>query len=223
MDNKKTSAFFVISRYKEDFSWIHEYTEDYLVFNKGDPIENDSRVLNLENIGNNNRDISHFIFLYYEKLPDLIAFVQAYPFDHCKKEVFDILIQNEKFTPLEYYGSMPQNNWERRSYDGGFMEVNNSWYITQYGISHKLYSKYATFDEFMFKYFDNYTPLEFIRFAPGGQYIIKKEQALYYPKSFWESLMLELNGLNPPEGCFVERALWIIFMHQFNLRRRFYE
>lgn len=73
-------AKLILSRYKEDFSWIKEYTDNYFVYNKGEVIEGDYRILNVENIGGNQRDIFKFIIDNYENLPELMAFVQAFIF-----------------------------------------------------------------------------------------------------------------------------------------------
>ena len=54
-------AKIIISRFKEDYSWVEEYTDNYVVYNKGELIENDSHVLNVENLGGNQRDIFDFL------------------------------------------------------------------------------------------------------------------------------------------------------------------
>ena len=95
--------------------------------------------------------------------------------------------------------------------DGGYMERNDSWYISAHNGTYNLTCKYNSFDEFMNKYFSNYSHIEWIRFTPGSQYIVTKEQCLFYPKSFWESLMNELNINRATEGHIIERALYMIF------------
>ena len=206
----KPKAKFIISRYKESFDWINNYTNNYLIYNKGEPILNNSHVINTENIGGNQRDIFKFIYENHNNLPKLMAFIQADPFPHCKKEIFDKLIYNDVFTPLEYYGMLPSNTFESRNKEGGFLEINNSWYIPSHNSTHKLKCKYSSFNEFMNKYFKNYVRLEWIRFAPGSQYIIRDTQALYYPRKFWQSLMNELPENNMTEAHIIERALYYI-------------
>jgi len=211
---KKPKSKVIITRFNEDYSWIKEYTDNYIIYNKGIPIQ-EERVINTENIGGNQRDILEYIFENYENLPRLMGFIQAYPFDHCKKEIFDKLIYAENFTPLEYYGKIPANNYENRDENGGFMERNNSWYISAHNKSNNQTCKYTSFDEFMTKYFPNYVSLEWIRFTPGSQYIIEKEQALNYPKEFWQLLMNELNGYNMTEAHIIERALYYILKGKY--------
>jgi hypothetical protein len=212
-------AKIIISRYKEDYVWIENYTQNYIIYNKGEPIiTDDLRIVNTENLGGNQRDIFKFIFENYENLPDCIAFIQAIPWDHVKKEIFDALIYNDYFTSLEYYGPLPANELEARSENGDFYEYNCSWYIDAHNQSHNQTCRYSSFDEFMNKYFNNYEHVEYIRFCPGSQYIIRKEQALFYPKRFWETLMNELNSITPTEGHIIERALFLIFSCIYELK-----
>lgn len=217
------NKLFVISRYKESFDWITKYTDNYIIYNKGEPITGYNNIVNVENIGQNQRDICYFISTHYDNLPSTMVFIQANPFDHCKKEIFDVLIKNNKFTPLEYHGTTPANNYENRDTDGGFMEINNSWYISAHNASNSQTCRYNSFDEFMNKYFENYSPLIWIKFAPGSQYIIKKQQALQYPKFFWDCLMNELNTLTPTEGHIIERSFYYIFTGTYKLRKDFYD
>jgi hypothetical protein len=206
-------SFLVVSCYKESYYWIRNYVkENYVVYNHGDPIENDSHVLNVPNTGGNQADIFRFICENYNNLPELTAFVQGYPYDHCMKEFFDKLIFNTSFTSIEFYGSTPANSFENRDESGGFMEVNNSWYIYSHNQTYNQTCRYSSFDEFMNKYFVDYKPLSYIRFCPGSQYIVPKHRILYYSKKFWENLLNEIDkDLRPTEGHIIERALWYIF------------
>lgn len=213
------NKLFIVSRFNEPFEWIRDYTDNYIIYNKGDYIPNfDDRILNTENIGGNQRDIFHFAYTNYENLPNMMVFVQGNPFDHCKKEVFDILIKNRHFTPLEYYGPTPANNYEQRDSEGGFMEINNSWYINAHNNSNSLTCRYNSFDDFMQLYFENYTHVDWIRFSPGSQYMVKKQQILQYPKTFWYSLMNELKEKNSTEAHIIERALYYIFVGKYKLK-----
>jgi len=218
----RMNKLFIISRYKEDYNWITEYTNDYLIYNKGEPILDDN-IINVENTGGNQRDICRFIVHNYDNLPDIMVFIQAYPFDHCSQSVFNKLIQNTEFTSLEYYGNTPSNNWETRYANGEFGEINNGWYIDAHNGSNNQTCRYSSFDEFMNRYFRDYQHVDFVRFAPGSQYLVPKERVLQYPKKFWEALMNELNSKTPTEGHIIERAFWYIFTGSYKLRKEFYE
>lgn len=217
----KPDAFFVISRYKEDFSWVNDYTDQYLLYNKGEPILDNPHVVNTENIGQNLRDECRYIYENYDNLPPLVAFLQAHIWDHCRKETFDKLIYNKYFTALEYYGPYPTNSYEARTINGEFLEQNNSWYIPAHYNSFGIGCKYSSFDNFMEKYFSNYVRPDWIRFAPGAQYIVEKWQMLHYPKEFWKSLMEEQPENKMTEGFIIERAIWMIFQNTLILREQY--
>jgi len=212
----------IVSHYNEDVDWLADYTMDYVIYNKGISIDHPN-YYNTENIGGNQRDIFHYIYNNYDNLPELMIFTQANPWDHCRKDIFDELITNEYFTPLEYYGDNPANNWEARTESGGFCEINNDWYIEAHNKSRNQTCRYSSFDEFMNKYFENYQHLDWIRFSPGSQYLITKNEVLHYPKKFWECLMNELNSKSPTEGHIIERALYHILVGNYELRKEFYE
>jgi len=216
------NKFWIVSRYKEDVDWLSDYTNNYVIYNKGIPI-NHPNYYNTENIGGNQRDICHYIYNNYNHLPELMVFVQAYPWDHCFKLIFDELIKNNKFTALEYYGETPANAWERRDDFFGFEELNNSWYIEAHNNSNNQSCKYSSFDEFMNFYFENYKHLDYIRFAPGSQYIVEKKQALQYPRSFWYKLMNEMNSKSPTEGHIIERAFYYILKGEYSIKKEFYD
>lgn len=214
---------FILSRYNEDYSWIEEYTEDYLIYNKGNPILDNPKIINTENIGGNQRDIAKFAYENYENLPDIMIFIQSFPFDHCKKEIFDELIKNTEFTALEYYGNTPANAWEARDENGGFKEINNDWYISAHNKTYNLTCRYSSFDELMNKYFEDYSHIGYIRFAPGSQYLITKKEILQYPKYFWKYFMEELTTKNSTEAHIIERSLWYVLNGSYTLRKEFYE
>ena len=203
----------IISRYNEDISWLKDYNFDYIIYNKGMELIGDSNVINIDNIGNNQRDIFKFIYDNYENLPNVMTFIQANPFDHCKKEKFDKLINNNEFTALESYEDIQQGENYSQMLDeyGGYMELNTSWYISSHNHSYNQSCVYISFVHFMNSIFKNYEYQRWNRFTPGSQYIITKDIAKFYSKKFWKFLMDILNKNNMTEGHIIERSLWIIF------------
>ena len=220
---KKIPSFLVVSRYNEDYSWIYDYVDgdNYLIYNKGEKINNDPHVLNVPNIGGNQRDIFEFCYSHYKKLPNTVAFTQAYPWDHCPLDFFKKLIYNEFFTPLEFYGFTPANGLEGRTENGNFLEGNVPWYIASHNKTYGLTCRYSSLDEFMNKYFENYFHVDYIPFAPGSQLIIEKSQILQYPRKFWKQMRNELDGFNMTEAHVIERSLTLIFTGGLKLRDEF--
>jgi len=216
----KPKAFFVISRYQEDPSWIDEYTDNYIIYNKGSPLDKAFNVKVMPNTGGNQYDIAHFIHENYDNLPEIIAFVQGEPWDHCNKDKFNNIIYNEFFTSLESYEhvDISPSSWMRLTEDGEFMELNNSWYIGPHNATHNQTCAYSSFNHFMNTIFINYNGPMYIKFAPGSQYIIEKKQALQYPKSFWNNLMSILPKNHMTEAHIIERAMWHIFNGTYKIK-----
>ena len=97
----KPESTFVVSRFKNDVSWIKDYTDTYIIYDKSDTLPACDRVVKVPNVGYNIHDIFHFITYNYDNLPELTAFLEGNPFDHCKKEKFEKLIYNTEITPIE--------------------------------------------------------------------------------------------------------------------------
>lgn len=207
----------VITRFNEDLSWTEEYKYlcPIVVYNRGE--EMDKPTIPVENLGGNQRDICKYIVDNYDDLPSVVTFLQGNPFDHCKKEIFDKLIYRETFTSFDYYGNIPNSGWERRTEEGGYIEVNNSWYIQSHNQFKNQTCRYSSFDEFMNTYF-HYEHLEWIRFAPGSQYTVTQSSIYFYPKEMWERLYNELNSFSPTEGHILERAFWHIFNNTYRYK-----
>jgi hypothetical protein len=209
----KPAAFFVITRYKEDYSWVDEYTDDYIIYNKGEPIYDNPKIINTENWGYNERDIPMFVYEHYEKLPELTAFLQGDPFAQCKKDVFDDLIYNTTFTRLE--AKYPELS-DRSHETGYYIEPN---YNKNFGADTS-----GTVDNFLLTYFLDYTHIDTFTFTPGAQYIVEKERLLQYPKKFWYKLMNDkLNTPTAVQAHILERAIIYIFTGNYKLREEFYD
>lgn len=201
----------VISRYNEDVSWLEEYNFDYIIYNKGNELDKKYNHINVENIGGNQRDIFQYIYDNYDNLPDTMAFIQANPFDHCNKSKFDKIINNNFFTSLESYEDIVQGDSQILDENNEYMEINNSWYISSHNSSYNQSCRYSSFDGFMNSIFTNYESKRWNKFSPGSQYIITKQIAKFYSKTFWKYLMDLLDKNFITEGHIIERSLWMIF------------
>ena len=229
-------AVFVVTRFKEDVSWIKNYTDNYVIYNKGESLGEGYNEVLLSNDGHNQKDIFEFIYRNYENLPDLIAFLQGNPFAHCSRKDFNLLIKSEKFTSLESYKNNVvsgrvnsegfyiehNNRIHYKNSDGLYTEKNNNFYIEWHQSLKRSRSPciFKSFDDFMQSIFENYEHLEWITFCPGSQYIIERERALFYPKSFWKKLMSFLNnGFEMTEAHVIERGVGLIFQNKYKHKR----
>ena len=219
--NNMPDHFFVVSRYNEDSSWIRDYTENYLIINKGEPLPKGFKTKRLPNVGGNQFDIAWFICKNYKKLPETMVFVQAFPWDHCNQERFNQLIKNTEFTPLESYEYLDNTDAHIIDETGGYTEINNSWYIASHNNTHNITCKYSSYNQFMEKIFKNYDKPSYIRFSPGSQYLVPKEAVLRYPKKFWRCLAEELPRKSMTEAHIIERSLWYILTGRYEIRDYF--
>jgi hypothetical protein len=214
MDNS-IKAFLVISRFNEDISWINNYTSNYIIYNKGKELSSEYNQIMAPNFGGNQYDIFRYIYDNYDNLPNLIAFVQGDPFDHCLPERFNKLIYNKSFTLLFGDKTYPDGNYHGSPY----WEINNSWYLNESWNNHKPQCKFSDFNEYANYIFEDYTPLPTISFPPGSQFIVEKERCLYYSKNFWVKLMssvcqeIGMNGGR--ETHIIERLMQIIFENKY--------
>ena len=231
---QQPNCFFVVSRFNEDVSWIKEYypeNEGYLIINKGEALS-DIKCINKPNFGGNQYDICEYIYENYENLPDLIAFMQAKPFDHCKREKFDKIIYNNRSTSIEDYEDYVIANPGAvrkisEGVDSGYMEINDSWYIPAMnnqirGNGFEANCPFGSFNDYMNSIFENYSTLDYLRFAPGSQYLAPKANCLFYSKEFWKHMMelfpktIGLNG--GTEGHIIERSMWYILNNVYKAK-----
>jgi hypothetical protein len=210
----------IIARYNENLDWISNLDSnkfDFEIYNKGD---NNIKFphTKVNNIGRESQTFIKYIVDNYNNLYDFTAFLQGNPFDHCKLETFNKLIFKKEFTPLEDYSDYPEYYAHKKDVDGGYMEINNNWYIPHLISVYGQYSnKYFTsFNEFLSIMFENPQYSNWIRFSPGGQYLVPKENILFYSKSFYEKLLMFVNYSECPVEAFtIERASYYIFSNKW--------
>ena len=208
----------IVNCYNQNIDWIGQYTNDYIVYDKSGHLQETQRIKHQKNVGYNIYDYMDYIISNYKSLPDICVFLKANVFQHCKKETFDKLIKNNFFTPIEDYSHIAESAWHKKALDGGYMELNNSWYI---------YSHQQTYGSEVCRYFTSYNAFldlmfhnpqypQWIRFAPGAQYIVPRENILFYTKEFYEKLLgfVDYHQI-PVEAHVIERALYYIFTNKW--------
>jgi hypothetical protein len=212
--------FLVVTCFNTDVSWVPEYTEKYLIYHKdgSSPLPytiNPAKIKKVSNVGYNIFDYCDFIIDNYDALPDCVIFTKGNVFPrHVNKKFFDRIVNNDFFTPIEDY-RMHKPYWPTCffSSDGGFCEINNSWYLNHFKI--KYFHTYNDFLSFCFK--DPVLP-RYIRFAPGANYIVPKAHILKLPKIFYENLKTFVSHCQlPGEAHIIERALHTLWTSNFEI------
>jgi len=243
MENKKIHTnFIVVSDYnwlpeKIEDSWVHQYTDNYLIYDKFHRFPESDKVKHQLNVGQNIYDMLDFIITHYEELPDNTIFCRScimWPKDSgtprldengnrlsngtCGEEKFHELMNNTTFTELHDFGPEVHNGiGSRMAADGGFLEINNSWYFNHIPFKH-----FNNTNLFLQDVFKNPELPEYIRFSPGGSYIIPKENILKYSKNFYEQIRELLMWESVVgEAHMIERCLYTFFTCDYKVQEKY--
>lgn len=192
----------IISRYNHDISYLKDYTDDFIIYDRSDePVEGSIRV---PNIGSDIYDKFSYIIDNYDNLPDVAIYTKANIFNYISKEEFEKIKDKKTFTPL-----LTQNHkvYEPicRYEDGMYWEINNMWYLGSYPCKHKMIP--YELQEIL-----KIGQMEYVPFAPGSNYILPKENILKHPKEFYKLLRSYLEwDRYPGEAQICERALYTLW------------
>ena len=203
--------FFCISHFNGDISWVQNIKQgNYIIYNKSgmniDHITNN--YISIKNVGYNIYSYLKFIIQNYDNLPNVTVFCKDNIFTrHINVELFLRLIKRKCFTSLENYSKNYEFPVNINLSDNGFVEINNSWY--KFNFPRKYFSEYNDFYSYIFKNFD--LP-DFIRFSPGANFVVPKENILLRSKNFYKNLInfIDYSDLSC-ESHFLERSLNTIF------------
>tara|TARA_B100001109_G_scaffold255208_1_gene257188 strand:+ start:1451 stop:2302 length:852 start_codon:yes stop_codon:yes gene_type:complete len=236
--------FFCISSYNNNLDWLNNYENPHLIYDKtwdGGYKDNDSKlrippshlkekypkfnIVRGNYRGYNVTDYLTFIIDNYDSLPDITVFLKGNTIGrHVSEEVFKTLVNNKYFTCIEDWGSYDlkqrslSNGYAMISCEGGWMEKNTSWYLRH----HKHPTKYfLSYNKFLSYTFNNPVFPKYIRFPPGGCFVVPKDYIIKYNKNFYKNLKLfaehsRVSG----EGQLIERALYTIWNCNFDVSEK---
>lgn len=200
-------------------SWVNKLSDHYLIYDRAHRFIETEKVKWQKNVGQNIYDIFDFIVTHYDNLPSATIFCRAAimfpkgrqkPLSNgtCSEEKFLALANNDTFTELHGFGPEVHNGHSSKmGPDGSFLEINTSWYF-----NHHKWKYFNNLNKFLRDVYVRPEIPEYIRFSPGGSYIIPKENILKYSKKFYE-LMREYVGWDviTGEAHMLERCLYTIF------------
>jgi len=202
---------YIISRYNHDISWLKEYTDDYIIYDRSDKEPIAEGAIVVPNIGTDLYDKLTYIIDNYDNLPDVAVYTKANLFNripdpYITKEEFDLVKDNKTFTPLltKNHKVYANDDGPVCFYDkqGMFNEVNNYWY---------LYPLPAKFAPKFIEHFGMDKRL-YNAFAPGSNYILPKENILQHPKAFYEEIRGYLDwDVYPGDAQLLERNLYYMW------------
>ena len=233
--------FLCISSYNNNLDWLKKYDNPHIIYDKtwnGGLKNNINKervpkselkkkypnfnIVNGSNNGYNINDYLTFIIDNYEKLPENIVFMKGNTIGrHVSEEKFESVVNNKHFTCIEERGA---HNYNQRSLkngnaliscEGGWMEKNTSWYLRHNAHPTKYFLSYNKFLSFCFK---NPVLPKYIRFPPGGCYVVPKSQILKYKLVFYKNLRIFVKHSRiSGEGLIIERALYTIWNCDFEI------
>ena len=244
-----TSNFFVISAFNCDLNWLRDYTFPFVVYDKtwngatwdsfNLPPSNlkqkysDFRIIPSRVEGYNIYCYMKYICDNYSNLPSYIGFIKGNLIGrHVTKSYFDSNMNNKfffgfddlsmhdlSFAKPRKFTWLPDRSYIAISSDGGFLERNNSWFLRTSRHPTKYHNSY---DSLMSYLFTNYVHTPFIRFSPGANMIVPRENILRYKPSLYKYLAKivshhQLSG----ESHILERALWSIWNTNFHSSKFF--
>lgn len=218
---EKTDTFFVIDNYNTVPAEILQYCKDYIVYDASTdetiPKELENSGIKYKKIQRTGHNISTYFTYFvehYDNLPDTMCLTKGHMIGrHCSKEYFDRVYKNKFFTFLyEDKDVKLKSGVNFLAMENMYLEYNNSWYVFSPNHPHKYFDDFNRLLAFIYK---NPRIPEYCLFAPGGCYIVAKEQVLLHSPIFYKNLnKIMTYGLNPnfpSEAHQIERMLPIIF------------
>ncbi len=89
---------YIISRFNHDISWIKDYTDDYVLYDRSfEPAEG---AIVVPNIGSDLYDKFTYIIDNYFNLPEVTVYTKANIFKYITPREFDEIKDNTTFTPI---------------------------------------------------------------------------------------------------------------------------
>lgn len=202
---KITNSFLVINNFNNDLEWLKDYSDNYVIYNKGEPIS-DPKAIQTPNVGYNIYDYLTYIIDNYDSLPDVVQFIKGnILLRHITKEEYDQVCNNTVFTPLLTKKHEVDGHITYYDEDGVYNEKNTSWYLYSYKAKH-----YFSYVEFANDF--NLPNPQYLKFAPGACYIVPKENILQHSKEYYSRLRDLVTWCSlPAEAHLLERSLYNIW------------
>jgi hypothetical protein len=169
---------FVISKYKEDISWVNTLKFPYIIYNKDESDLTNKNFINLPNKGREAHTYLTHIIDNYDRLDEITCFLQGYPFDHPTYPLPQLL--NGINVNISFEDFLPFGGLQTCDLNGGpqnpYLDINTI---------------------FFDKYFLNKP--EFINYAMGAQFMVSKNAILKRKKIFYKNLLEDFNRTDIPE------------------------
>jgi len=213
-------------------SWMNKYTDNYIVYDRfhRDNWKGKDKIIKQKNVGQNVYDIFDFIINNYENLPPATIFCRSCLFfpkgrtpplsnGNYNEHDFMKVCNNKTFTELHDYGAeVHTTHASKLDSDGfGYLEINNSWYT-----NHIKTKYFNNLNVFLSDLYVNPVLPSYIRFAPGVNYLIPRQNILKYSKKFYEHIRDILSwDVVVGEAHIIERCMYTIFTSDWEVNEKY--
>ena len=197
-----------VTNYNHTPEWLSSFTDDYEIYDRSDSKEYlkdfpQEKITYEDNIGDADYSKLTWLVENYQSLPDVFLWTKSNLFKFITSEEWDKVKDNQVFTPLLTQGHKTYED-ERGQVcyyqDGWYFERNDSWYLNS--VPSKYFRNYGEFA----RAFHLPNP-PYLKFAPGGSYILTREKVHRYAVDFYDELRSTLPYCERPgEAQFCERA-----------------
>lgn len=203
----------VLTNYNHTPDWVREFTEDYLIYDRSDSREYlrdfpQEKIVYESNVGDADYSKLNYLVDNYYELPEVFLWSKSNLFKFITPEEWEVVKNNTEFTPLLTKGHKtyePVCRYADTQYGPIYEEINNSWYLSSVPAFH--FNNYTEFS----RAFHLPNP-PYLRFAPGGSYILTRERVHRYGQAFYDELRSILPYCQRPgEAHMLERTyfnLW---------------
>jgi hypothetical protein len=192
----------VIARFNEDISYLNNFKNIIIVYNKGNNnISSEFNSIKLPNIGRESHTYLYHIIQNYDNLANKTLFIQGFINDH---KVFPII---DYFKDSDFTGNISEHGIgliKNKIYHSGK-------YLNDLNNGNLIKSKYTPF-EWMKVIGLNMKDDILFKMIWGSNFSVSKKKILEKPKLFYENLLKYVDyHNNPEEGHFFERSWYSIF------------
>lgn len=192
----------IISRYKEDLSWINHLKSDIIIYNKDSNFPYDFPRTDIPNIGRESETYVRSIVENYELLDKYkyFTFLQGHPFDHCPNLFKDILENTDTYLGLTKSFTTHNVSLDLNIFNNSILifekliDICKTIYDLEVNdvLSGKKHSAKNELEELMYvMYFLNLPYTNFsVSWATGAQYKISTKMLKNKSKEWWKNLHL---------------------------------
>lgn len=175
-------------------------------------LEKYGKVITTPNVGYSIYVIGNYILDNYDNLPDFTIFLKCNLLqnNYTTEKKLKKALKSNFFVPLELDNTQTKYNTPFTVNDCAYVEK----VIDEIRTDTKVYPRIKNFSEFIQDLFLIEKIPNYVLFAPGGNYVVPKENILKYSKNFYKKMIYytDYHHSNVVEAHWFERILYIAWV-----------